>query len=60
MLAGQLYWLFFALAAVFGGMSLLDYLKSDRLTPAAKVRLRMSIIFFAVGVFLVLSRSGSS
>jgi len=57
MFAEKLYILFLVLGAIFGGMSLQDYLKNARvLTPAAKVRLRMSIIFLIVGLYLLLSR----
>ncbi len=56
MLGENLYILFLVLGAIFGGMSLRDYLKNARvLTPAAKVRLRMSIIFLIVGFYLLLS-----
>ena len=57
MFGENLYILFLVLGAIFGGMSLQDYLKNARvLTPAAKVRLRMSIIFLIVGLYLLLSR----
>ena len=56
MLGENLYILFLVLGAIFGGMSLRDYLKNVRvLTPAARVRLRMSIIFLIVGFYLLLS-----
>ena len=56
MFAEKLYILFLVLGAIFGGMSLRDYLQNARvLTPAAKVRLRMSIIFVVVGSYLLLS-----
>lgn len=54
MFAGKLYILFLTLGVIFGGLSLRDYLRNARrLTPAAKVRLRMSLIFLAVGLFLL-------
>jgi hypothetical protein len=57
MFAEKLYILFLILGVIFGGMSLQDYLKNARvLTPAAKVRLRMSIIFLIVGLYLFFSR----
>ncbi len=53
MFAEKLYILFLVLGAIFGGMSLRDYLQNARvLTPAARVRLRMSIIFLVVGLYL--------
>ena len=56
MFAERLYILFLVLGAIFGGMSLRNYLQNARvLTPAAKVRLRMSIIFLIVGLYLLLS-----
>ena len=54
MLGSYLYVLFLVLAVLFGGMALRDYMRNERrLTPAAKVRLRMSLIFLAVGLFLL-------
>jgi len=56
MFSENLYILFLVLGAIFGGISLRDYLQNARvLTPAAKVRLRMSIIFLVVGLYLLFS-----
>ena len=54
MFGTNLYILFLVLAVLFGGMAFRDYMGNSRaLTPAARVRLRMSLIFLAVGLFLL-------
>jgi hypothetical protein len=51
--------LFIALAVLFFGLSLRDYLKSGaRITPARRAWLRVGIIFAIVGVFLYLAQAG--
>ena len=43
---------FIALAVLFVGLALRDYLKSeDKLTPARKAWLRIAFIFSSVGIF---------
>ena len=54
MFGTNLYILFLVLAAIFGGMAIQDFVKNARkFTPAAKVRLRMALIFLAVGLYLL-------
>jgi len=58
MLAGKLYILFAILAAVFGGMAASSYLRNARrLTPAARVRARISAVFLIVAAYLYFSGS---
>lgn len=48
---------FVALAVIFIGLALRDYLKSeDKLTPARKTWLRIAFIFASVGIFLYVLR----
>jgi len=57
MLADRMYLLLFGLAIVFGGMALWSYVQNDRkLTVAAKVRVRMALLFVAFGLYLLYSR----
>lgn len=48
---------FVALAAIFVGLALRDYLKSEgKLTPGRKTWLRIAFIFSCVGIFLYVLR----
>ena len=48
---------FIALAVIFAGLALRDYLKTEnKLTPARKTWLRIAFIFSGVGIFLYVLR----
>lgn len=57
MLAGKLYLLLFAVALVLAGLGLRDYVRNERrLTPAVKVRMRISLLFIGIGLYLFFTR----